>query len=232
MPPWFAEPGITRYANEHEKVLSETALDTLARWADGGAPAGDPATAPPARVFPSGWNITPDVVVEMPKPFELPARGTIITLSGAVLFKTNESELLPIAEQQLRKVADALNAYDEGRKIVVAGHTDSRGSASFNKRLSLSRAESVRTFLVNSGVSPDRIRAVGKDGPTKLPNSDIEGGHKSTMLCHLGNIAYRTKKSLNCDPKDGKIKDDAEAMKHWRREYDAKFDPFKQPGAA
>ena len=77
MPPWFAEPGITRYANEHEKVLSENALDTLARWADGGAPAGDPATAPPARVFPSGWNITPDVVVEMPKPFEMPARGTI-----------------------------------------------------------------------------------------------------------------------------------------------------------
>ena len=36
MPPWFAEPGITRYANEHEKVLSEKALDTLARWADGG----------------------------------------------------------------------------------------------------------------------------------------------------------------------------------------------------
>lgn len=104
------------------------------------------------------------------------ARGTIITLSGAVLFKTNESELLPIAEQQLRKVADALNAYDEGRKIVVAGHTDSRGSASFNKRLSLSRAESVRTFLVNSGVSPDRIRAVGKGKDEPIAdNKSAEG---------------------------------------------------------
>jgi hypothetical protein len=77
MPPWFAEAGHVTYANEHEKVLSATALDTLARWADGGAPAGDPATAPPPRVFPTGWNITPDVVVEMPKPFEMPARGTI-----------------------------------------------------------------------------------------------------------------------------------------------------------
>jgi hypothetical protein len=77
MPPWFAEAGHVRYANEAEKVLSAEALDTLARWADGGAPAGDPATAPPARVFPSGWNITPDVVVEMPKAFEMPARGTI-----------------------------------------------------------------------------------------------------------------------------------------------------------
>ena len=104
------------------------------------------------------------------------ARGTIITLSGAVLFKTNESELLPIAEQQLRKVADALNAYDEGRKIVVAGHTDSRGSASFNKRLSLSRAESVRTFLVNAGISPDRIRAVGKGKDEPIAdNKSAEG---------------------------------------------------------
>jgi outer membrane protein OmpA-like peptidoglycan-associated protein len=90
------------------------------------------------------------------------SRGTIITLSGSVLFKTNAASLLPIAEQQLRKVADALNAYDEGRKIVVAGHTDSRGSSSSNRRLSLSRAESVRAFLVNSGVSPDRISASGR----------------------------------------------------------------------
>ncbi|HWM84763.1 MAG TPA: OmpA family protein [Kofleriaceae bacterium] len=90
------------------------------------------------------------------------ARGTIITLSGSVLFKTNAASLLPIAEQQLRKVAEALNAYDADRKIVVAGHTDSRGSSSFNRNLSLSRAESVRAFLVNSGVQPDRISASGR----------------------------------------------------------------------
>ena len=90
------------------------------------------------------------------------ARGTIITLSGAVLFKTNEAGLLPIAEQQLRKVAEALNAYDEGRHIVVAGHTDSKGSAVANQRLSQSRAESVRLFLVQNGVSSGRISAVGR----------------------------------------------------------------------
>ena len=73
----------------------------------------------------------------------------------------------------------------------------------------------------------DCIRACGKDGPTKLPNSDIEGGHKSTLLCHLGNIAYRTQRTLHCDAKDGKIKNDAEAMKLWTREYEPKYDPFK-----
>jgi hypothetical protein len=100
MPPWFAEPGIAEYTNQHEKVLSATALETLARWADGGAPAGDPATAPPARVFPSGWNITPDVVVEMPKPFEMPARGTINY--KYVLVKTDFKEDMWVVAAEMR----------------------------------------------------------------------------------------------------------------------------------
>ena len=98
--PGSPNPGIAHYANEHEKVLSAQALDTLARWADGGAPAGDPATAPPARVFPSGWNITPDVVVEMPKPFELPARGTINY--KYVLVKTNFPEDMWVVAAEMR----------------------------------------------------------------------------------------------------------------------------------
>jgi hypothetical protein len=100
MPPWFADPGYTHYANEKEKVLSAEELDTLARWADGGAPAGDPAAAPAARVFPSGWNITPDVVVEMPKAFELPARGTINY--KYVLVKTNFPEDMWVVAAEMR----------------------------------------------------------------------------------------------------------------------------------
>ena len=75
MPPWFAEPG---YAHlENERRLSSREIDTISAWVDGGAPAGREADAPPPLTFENGWNITPDIVVEMPKPFTLPASGTI-----------------------------------------------------------------------------------------------------------------------------------------------------------
>jgi predicted dehydrogenase len=51
------------------------------------------------------------------------------------------------------------------------------------------------------------------------PNCDVEEGHKSTMLCHLGNIAYRTGQPLDVDPSNGHIKGNSAAEKLWACEY-------------
>src|SRR3954471_4794960 len=75
MPPWFADPDAGVFSNERK--LTSKDIDTLAAWADAGAPAGNAKDAPLSRKFENGWNIKPDVIVEMPKPFELPAAGTI-----------------------------------------------------------------------------------------------------------------------------------------------------------
>jgi outer membrane protein OmpA-like peptidoglycan-associated protein len=89
-------------------------------------------------------------------------RGLVITLSGGVLFRTNQSDLLPIAKDQLRRVAEALLEQDDSKTIMVEGHTDSRGSARANRVLSQARADSVRTFLISSGIPPARVVAIGK----------------------------------------------------------------------
>lgn len=56
-------------------------------------------------------------------------------------------------------------------------------------------------------------------------NSEIEEGHKSTLLCHLGNIAHRTGRTLHCDPANGRVKNDPEALKMWSREYAPGWEP-------
>jgi predicted dehydrogenase len=56
-------------------------------------------------------------------------------------------------------------------------------------------------------------------------NSEIAEGHRTTLLCHLGNIAHRTGRAVKCDPKDGHVLDDAGATKLWKREYEPGWEP-------
>jgi len=98
MPPWFADPEVGVFSNERRLTANEIAV--LAAWADAGAPAGNPKDAPPPRHFEDGWNIKPDVVVEMPKPFELPATGTINY--KYIVVKTNFKEDMWIVAAEMR----------------------------------------------------------------------------------------------------------------------------------
>jgi hypothetical protein len=50
-------------------------------------------------------------------------------------------------------------------------------------------------------------------------NAEITEGAKSTMHCHLGNIAWRVGHSIACDGTTGRIQNDEPAMRHWTREY-------------
>lgn len=76
MPPWFADPRFGHFSNDPSLTPEE--IQTLSAWAAAGAPAGNPAQAPPPRHWANGWNISqPDIVVRMPKPVALPANGDI-----------------------------------------------------------------------------------------------------------------------------------------------------------
>src|SRR5262245_47032721 len=98
MPPWFADPGYTHLANERR--LSERDINTIVAWVDASAPGGDPSTAPPPLTFDSGWNIKPDIIVEMPKPFEVPARGTVNY--KYIVAKTNFKEDMWVTAAEMR----------------------------------------------------------------------------------------------------------------------------------
>jgi outer membrane protein OmpA-like peptidoglycan-associated protein len=103
-------------------------------------------------------------------------RGMVITLSGAVLFASGKSDLLPTAQIKLNEVAKALTEQDPESKMVVEGHTDSQGAAAMNQELSEKRARAVRDYLVSRGIAADRISAEGF-GPTRTiaDNKSPEG---------------------------------------------------------
>jgi outer membrane protein OmpA-like peptidoglycan-associated protein len=87
-------------------------------------------------------------------------RGTVITLSGGVLFATGQATILANAQAQLNQVADALKTQAE-RHFTVEGHTDNQGTDKINDDLSARRATAVRDYLVVRGVSANAISAQG-----------------------------------------------------------------------
>jgi outer membrane protein OmpA-like peptidoglycan-associated protein len=102
-------------------------------------------------------------------------RGLVITLSGGVLFRSAESTLLSSAQVKLDQVAKALLDVP-ARNLIVEGHTDSRGSTSYNQDLSQRRADAVRDYLVQRGYPADRIQALGKGkGSPIADNASPEG---------------------------------------------------------
>jgi hypothetical protein len=76
MPPWHADAPAGTFHNE--RSLTDRERETLAAWAAGGAPNGDPGDLPPQPRFTEGWSLgTPDVVFEMAEDYLIPASGTI-----------------------------------------------------------------------------------------------------------------------------------------------------------
>ena len=103
------------------------------------------------------------------------ARGLVVTLSGSVLFRSGEANLLSSAKVKLDQVATALLAVP-ARNLIVEGHTDSQGSESYNQGLSQRRADAVRDYLVQRGYPRERIQArgMGKGSPI-ADNASPEG---------------------------------------------------------
>ena len=73
MPPWHANPEHGEFAND--RSMSREEKEIIYKWVENGCPQGDPADLPKPREYTAGWQMPrePDLVLSMPKPFEVPA---------------------------------------------------------------------------------------------------------------------------------------------------------------
>jgi len=98
MPPWLADPSVGHFQND--RTLRAEDIATLTAWVDNGAREGDAKDKPAPLTFQNGWNIKPDIIVEMPKPFHVPATGTVNY--KYILVKTNFPEDMWIKAAEMR----------------------------------------------------------------------------------------------------------------------------------
>ena len=92
------------------------------------------------------------------------------SLSLLIQFDFNSASVKPESQQALANLAQALQSRElvESR-FAIEGHTDAKGRADYNLKLSQQRAEGVRNILVRHGVAPSRLSALGK-GSSELSN--------------------------------------------------------------
>ena len=98
-----------------------------------------------------------------------------VTVKNEVLFDFNSTDLRPASRESLREMANVFQSYPN-TTLYVEGHTDSIGSAAYNKRLSLRRADSVANYLEGLGVKGSRLDTFGygKSQP-RATNSTAQG---------------------------------------------------------
>jgi outer membrane protein OmpA-like peptidoglycan-associated protein len=83
-----------------------------------------------------------------------------IELKQTIFFATAKDRILPKSFPLLNEVALALRD-NPGFNVSIEGHTDSQGQGGVNQKLSQRRAESVRRYLIEQGISADRLQAIG-----------------------------------------------------------------------
>jgi len=112
------------------------------------------------------------------------SRGIVITMAGSSLFSGSAHALLPVAKERLRQVARALIEQGDA-KIVVEGHTDSRGPAERNLELSALRAREVRSYLVSQGIPTDSIQAAGLGEERPVATNDTSEGRANNQRVEI-----------------------------------------------
>ena len=125
MPPWHADRGVVQYAND--RSLTDEQITLFRRWLEAGTPEGDATMLPKLPEFSSEWQLgKPDIMVEMPEAFSVPAEGRdiyrnfVLPLNLTKDTWVNAIELRPGAPGAVHHVLYFLDTKGKARKADAA----------------------------------------------------------------------------------------------------------------
>jgi outer membrane protein OmpA-like peptidoglycan-associated protein len=130
--------------------------------------------------------------------------GIVVEFSEKILFGFDKSDLSASAEGNLDKLVTILKEYPD-TDIEVQGHTDSKGSDSYNQGLSDRRASAVSTYLRNRGISGGRITTKGYGESAPVASNDSEDGRaQNRRVNFLITANDKMKRDANKEAQSGK----------------------------
>ena len=104
----------------------------------------------------------------------------------AALFDVDKADLKPQGKEQIKKYRDGAQAeMSRADKIRVTGHTDSTGSADYNQKLSMRRAEAVRDYLVSLGADRSKMEVSGMGEANPIADNKTREGRAQNRRVEL-----------------------------------------------
>jgi len=158
-----------------------------------------------ARVYCNGWTGLYQLYIVEEKGFkkkltfgaeeikkQLDEKGHVAIYG--ILFDVDKASLKPESKESLQEIVKLMQNYP-GLKIEIQGHTDNQGSVDYNKDLSQRRAQTVKTYLIASGIDDSRLAATGYGFSQPVASNDTQEGRSKNRRVELVK-----KESLKSEP--------------------------------
>ncbi|MBS7806116.1 outer membrane protein OmpA [Variovorax sp. PCZ-1] len=169
---------------------------TAARGCDGAivapapAPAAAPAPAPaPAAAAPAAAPRPAPAPAPVAPP--APPAATKVTYAADAFFDVNKSVIKPEGKAKMDDLVGKIK--DINLEVIIAvGHTDSDGGDAFNQKLSVSRAEAVKAYLVSKGIEKNRVYTEGKGEKQPVADNKTKEGKSKNRRVEIEVVGTRT----------------------------------------
>ncbi len=153
------------------------------------------APAAPAKPAAAPAPAKPAAAAAPAKPAAAAPRPTTekVTLAADALFDFDKAVIKSDAKAKLDDLVAKLKAINL-EVIIAIGHTDSVGSAAYNQKLSLKRAEAVKAYIISKGIEPNRVYTEGKGEKQPIADNKTKAGRSKNRRVEIEVVGTRAVK--------------------------------------
>lgn len=115
-----------------------------------------------------------------------------MSFAADAFFDFNKATLKPEGKAKLDDLADKVKGLTL-EVIIAVGHTDSKGSDAYNQKLSVKRADAVKTYLTGKGIPADKVYVEGKGEKQPVADNKTEAGRAKNRRVEIEVVGTRAK---------------------------------------